>query len=59
MVDYVGDEICLSEMPQGCVITSLTVDTPGQVVVASPKDALAVIDSLKRMLLVQFGIGED
>lgn len=59
MVDYVGDEIFLDEMPQGCVITSLTNDTPGQVTVASPKDAIAVIESLKKMLLVQFGIGED
>lgn len=48
MSDYVGDTIEIEEMPQGCVIHSLT--SQDDVVVSSPKDALALIESLVRML---------
>lgn len=51
MSDYSGDDITIEEMPQGCVINSST----GEVVIASTRDALAVIKSLKLMLEVQLG----
>lgn len=46
MIDYSGDNITIEEMPQGCIINSVG----GEVVVHSVKDALALIESLTRLV---------
>ena len=46
MFDYSGDDICFEEMPQGCVIIS----KGGEVIVSSFKDAIALRDSLNRLI---------
>lgn len=57
-LDYEGDNICIEEMPQGCVISPV-----GQfgvsVVISSTHDALAVIASLRKMLAIQLGEDKD
>lgn len=59
MSDYCGDSIIIEEMPQGCVISAVGKDGNKwmgyNIVVASAKDAKALIDSLERMLEVQLG----
>jgi len=54
MNDYSGDDITIEEMPQGCVISG----KGGSIVVASAEDAVALIESLVRMLKVQLEIME-
>jgi hypothetical protein len=46
MVNYNGDDITIEEMPQGCVINS----KGGEVIVSSIKDALALLESLTRLI---------
>lgn len=62
---YIGETLIIEEMPQGCVITPITrtgeevmdFDIAGDsVVVSSKDDAIEVIESLERMLKVQFGV---
>ena len=51
-IDYVGDDIAIEEMPQGCIIAN----KQGKfVIIASISDALAVIESLERMIEIQQG----
>ena len=57
MTDYVsynGDDVVLEEMPQGCVVSG----KDGYVVISSTSDALAVIESLQKMLKIQLGESE-
>ena len=54
MFDYSGDDICFEEMPQGCVISS----KGGEVVVSSPRDVIALRDSLNRFIRVMIERGE-
>lgn len=50
MCDYNGDNIQIEEMPYGCVIHSIiNMDT---VVVYSKEDALALINSLTKMVSI-------
>jgi len=61
MVNYDGDDIAIEEMPQGCVISQgawggLHTDV---VIIASTRDALAVIASLKKMIRIQLGEEEN
>lgn len=46
MIDYNGDDITIEEMHQGCVINS----KGGEVVISSPRDAVALRDSLNLMI---------
>lgn len=52
-IAYRGDDIIIEEMPQGCVVTGIT----GQhtIVIYSYQDAKALIDSLQKMINIQFG----
>ena len=52
---YEGDDICFEEMPSGCVISTYGDDNESLqvIVVSSTRDALALIDSLQRMLEAQ------
>ena len=52
-ITYEGDDIIIEEMPQGCVITNYR--SGKTVMIISTQDALAVIESLQRMLKVQLG----
>ena len=54
MFDYCGDDICFEEMPQGCVISS----KDGEVVVSSPRDVIALRNSLNRFIEVMIKRGE-
>lgn len=55
-ITYEGDDIIIEEMPQGCVLTNYR----GRgVTIASTRDALAVIESLQRMLKIQLGEDEE
>jgi hypothetical protein len=47
---YYDREIEIEEMPQGCVLNW----EDNYVVVSSPDDALAIIESLKTMLQVKY-----
>ena len=48
-IDYFGDNICFDEMPQGCIISDI--NNPNlTIVVASKKDAWALIKSLQKMI---------
>ena len=49
---YEGDDITIEEMPQGCIIMSNN-DVHQSVVIASTKDALAVMESLAKMISIQ------
>jgi len=59
---YYERELDLEEMPQGLVISykktngryDKLVKELGYITIASPDDALAIIDSLKQMLLIQY-----
>jgi hypothetical protein len=59
---YYERELDLEEMPQGLVISYKKVNGRyinlvkelGYITIASPDDALAIIDSLKQMLLIQY-----
>lgn len=53
-IAYEGDDIVIEEMPQGCVLTQISFTGRG-ITIASTRDALAVIESLQRMLKVQLG----
>lgn len=51
---YEGDSIIIEEMPQGCIISSTGDEIVHQYVqISSTRDALAVIDSLQRMIEAQ------
>ncbi len=50
---YEGDDIDIEEMPQGCIISSSR-EWDRYVQISSKRDALAVIDSLQRMIAIQF-----
>lgn len=56
---YEGDNICIEEMPQGCIISSMDLDKKPwlefSITVSSTRDALALIDSLQRMIEIQKG----
>lgn len=52
---YEGDDIAIEEMPQGCIISSIGEERVHQYVqISSKRDALAIIDSLQRMIAIQF-----
>ena len=53
-IDYDGDDIKIDEMPQGCIIYPKG-DSRNYILIASFSDALAVIQSLSKMLIIQFG----
>lgn len=57
MIIYSGDEIIIEEMPQGCMVTGIT----GQhtIIIYSYQDAKALIDSLQKMINIQFGEKHD
>jgi len=57
MIDYEGDDIMISEMPQGCVIMGY--GDRNTITVSSQRDALALIASLQKMLQIQFGEEND
>lgn len=48
--NYVGDNVCVEEMLQGCIISA----DRRYIVISSPRDAIEVIRSLLRMLKIQF-----
>lgn len=54
MIDYVGIEINIEEMPQGCVISNKRkdiFDNPYQTItISNVKDAKAVISSLQSLI---------
>ncbi len=52
-ITYEGDDIIIEEMPQGCVLSNY--QGLGDVTIASTRDALAVIASLRKMLKIQLG----
>lgn len=53
-VTYEGDDIYIEEMPQGCFITQ--VNGKGESVrISSMYDALKVIESLQKMIKIQYG----
>lgn len=54
MFTYEGDDITIEEMPQGCIIMSND-DVHKSIVVASTRDALALILSLTKMVNIQMG----
>lgn len=49
-INYEGDDIKIEEMPQGCIISNMQ---DKFVIISSTNDALAVIESLERMLEIQ------
>ena len=56
MFAYEGDDITIEEMPQGCVIANVQDDgITQQVVIASTRDAIALILSLTKMVNIQMG----
>jgi len=57
-ITYEGDDIIIEEMPQGCVLSQISFTGRG-ITIASTQDALAVIDSLQRMLKIQLGEDEE
>lgn len=50
--DYDGDQIQIEEMPQGCILyqTSDGGHRTSEIIISSRDDALAVIESLQRMI---------
>ena len=52
MINYEGDNILIEEMPQGCVLSQHI--SGHEVVISSLQDALAVIESLTRMIKIQY-----
>ena len=53
----VGDEFSIEEMPQGCVLTELHGDgrnTGRSFKISSPKDATIILNSLRKMMDVQY-----
>lgn len=62
---YEGSDILIEEMPQGCVITPI-IHVSGElahwdiagdsITISSVEDAIELIESLERMLKVQFGV---
>lgn len=58
--DIKGDDISIFEMPTGCFIRQDTGEYAKQVIlIASPKDALRLIESLSRMVFHHQEIVED
>lgn len=62
---YSGEEILIEEMPQGCIITPImrTGDSEIEYIVvgdsiriSSKQDAIELIESLERMLKIQYGV---
>lgn len=49
----VGKEIVIEEMPSGCVVHNDTINDPG-VEISAPEDAELLINSLLKMLRIQF-----
>ncbi len=45
---FFGDEICVEEMPQGCIITKK--NSLEEIQISSIKDAKLLIESLLRMI---------
>lgn len=65
MSGYIGTDITIEELPQGCIISQIIPTGEGTddwefsgrpIVVSSKVDALELIESLERMLKIQFGI---
>ena len=53
-ITYEGDDIYIEEMPQGCIISQVN-GLGGSVRISSSYDALKVIESLQKMLKIQYG----
>lgn len=53
-ITYEGDDIIIEEMPQGCVLSQISFTGRG-ITIASTHDAIAVIESLQKMLRIQLG----
>jgi len=62
---FVGNDILIEEMPQGCIITPIIRTGKGEadygvigesIIVSSKGDAIELIESLEHMLKIQFGV---